>query len=533
MAYTGPVTKVFTMDSLVALPLPSLHEMTEWDRATIAGGIPSLDLMERAGNGIFQEVIAFRSRAQLSGQVLILCGPGNNGGDGLVVARLLRSHGTSCRVIVAGAARYSADFLSNARRVIESGGEVAVLGPPEVSSVWGGVPIDRAECERMVASSDTIIDSLLGTGQREAPSGEIRALVEIVERSATRGRVISVDIPTGVNGESGAVFSPGIKADLTVAIQFMKRGLAQYPARERCGDVVAVDIGIKPSTKAAFSLLSEECVVLPRREASAHKGDFGHVTVIGGSHSMPGAPVLTATAALRMGAGWVSLARPVEGVCIPEVMIAPVGSRSGSFNEGHAPAVLQAIQKSSAVVIGPGLGTDQGVLSFLESFFSDQRSIGPFIVVDADALNCIAGSPDIATEFARRRVVLTPHPGEAGRLLGCTSAEVQSDRFAAALELSERYRAVVVLKGAASIVFGDHQGYVCPFGTPYLAAPGSGDVLGGIIGTLGGQGLSPVEAACRGVVIHARAGETAHRERGGYLLASDLIEAFGKVIRFQ
>jgi len=399
--------------------------------------------------------------------------------------------------------------------------------------VWGGVPIDRAECERVVASSDTIVDALLGTGQREAPSGEIRALVEIVEQSATRGKVISVDIPTGVDGDRGGVFSPGIRADLTVAIQFLKRGLTQFPARERCGDVVAVDIGIKSSTKAAFSLLSEECVVLPRRGASAHKGDFGHVTVVGGSRSMPGAPVLTATAALRMGAGWVSLARPVEGVCIPEVMIAPVGSSSGSFNESHAPAVLQAIQKSSAVVLGPGLGTDHGASSFLKSFFSDQRSIGPFTVVDADALNCIAGSPGIATEFARRRVVLTPHPGEAGRLLGCTSAEVQSDRFAAAQELSERYRAVIVLKGAGSIICDGRQGYVCPFGTPYLAAPGSGDVLGGIIGTLGGQGLSPVEAACRGVVIHARAGETAHRERGGYLLASDLIEAFGKVIRFQ
>lgn len=489
--------------------------------------------MERAGRGIAERLVALGERSPGSGEVVVLCGPGNNGGDGLVVARLLHARGIPVRAVVGEAARYSDDFVTNAHLLIDAGGRVGVFGPAGAPAAWGGTPVSESEVQGAIAAASILVDALLGTGQQAAPSGAIGALVKMASHAPSGCAAVAIDLPTGVNGESGAVYSPSIRADHTCAIQYIKRGLMQYPARERCGEISVVDIGIRPSSPPQFFLLGDEAAVLPGRKVAAHKGDFGHVTVVGGSSSMPGAPMLVATAALRMGAGWVSLARPGGAVAIPEVMVVSGVGNGGSFEERDAPLVIEAIRRSRAVVIGPGMGRSQGIDLFLRAVLSEKSPNSRCLVVDADALHSIAGHPEIHREFVGRHVVLTPHPGEAARLLGWTSDEVQADRFRAVVELSLRYNATVVLKGAGTLVCGDGRGYVCPFGTPYLATPGSGDVLAGMIGALGAQGFDPIEAACRGVVIHARSGEVAHRHRGGYLIASDIIEAFGAVIRFR
>lgn len=521
------------MEALVSTPLPSPFEMAAWDRAAIAAGTPSLELMERAGRGVAAQVVALRARENRSGEVLILCGAGNNGGDGLVVARVLRAAGVPSRVVVAGAERYSDDFCTNALRLIEAGERIGVLDSTAAAARWGGNAVSLDEMEDLFTGVGIVVDALLGTGQREAPSGAVKTLVEMVGRRRTFFRVIAVDIPTGVNAANGAVYSPAITADITVAIQCIKRGLMQYPARERCGEIVPLDIGIEAAPLSEFALCGDDAALLPRREAAAHKGHFGHVTVIGGSASMPGAPILSASAALRMGAGWVSLGRPIDGDSPPEIMLVPLEKKRGQFEESDAHSVLEALKKSAAVVLGPGLGTSASTAAFLRVILCDERSLAPLLVIDADALNSLSTIPAIGDQLARRRVVITPHPGEAARLLGRTSEEIQADRFGAAVELHRRFNATVVLKGAGTIVYGAGRGFVCPFGTPYLATPGSGDVLAGMIAALGAQERSAVEAAYRAVVIHARSGEAAHRCRGGYLIASDIIDAFGEVVRFR
>jgi NAD(P)H-hydrate epimerase len=248
---------------------------------------------------------------------------------------------------------------------------------------------------------------------------------------------------------------------------------------------------------------------------------------------MPGAPVLAASAGLRLGAGWVSLADAGEPSFIPELLRVCRGEGGrGAFGRGDIPAVVSVVKRADGVVVGPGIGTAEETGDFLKAILAAASAAEIPTVIDADGLTLVGERIETTNIIAGKPVVLTPHPGEAARLLGVTSSEVQSDRFHAAREMANRFGCTVVLKGAGTVVYGEGRGFVCPFGTPYLAAPGSGDVLAGFIGALLAQGYPPLEAACRGTVIHARAGEMAHRQRGGYLIASDIFHAVGTTVRF-
>jgi hydroxyethylthiazole kinase-like uncharacterized protein yjeF len=521
------------LEPLELAPLPSPREMSEWDRRTIAAGTSSLELMERAGRGVVDRLTTTRS-IPLTSSIVVLVGPGNNGGDGLVVARLLRERGASVAVIMAGAGRYSDDFVTNGKKFVAMGESILILSQDGAAPPFPVNSVSAAEVGERVAAAAVIVDALLGTGQRAAPQGALAALIESLGRRSAEAFVLSVDIPSGVDGDSGSVYAPAVRADLTVAIQCVKRGLTQFPARDLCGSIETIDIGITPDSSCEFTLLGERCAVLPRRRGDAHKGDFGHVLVVGGSAAMPGAPVLAGRAALRLGAGWVSLVQPVLYPLEPELMRVPIHEyKDGQLHAQDLPALAPALKRASALVVGPGLGTGRGVAELLVGIVEAVAQAEIPTVLDADGLNIVASDQSRFSQANSGRFILTPHPGEAGRLLGCNSSDVQGDRFGAARELSTRFGCVVVLKGAGTIVYGGGRGYVCPFGTPYLGIPGSGDVLAGFIGALLAQGYSPIDAACRAVVIHALTGTHIHEVRGGYLVASDIIDGVGRTVSFK
>lgn len=510
---------------LIGSPLPSATEMRGWDEATIARGTPSSELMERAGRGIVERLTTrFGGALRDRRPVVILAGPGNNGGDGLVVARLLREHGSSVTVIVATSERYSSDLTLNAARLCATGITPAVIGSPPPPEPCGHAErITPEQLSRILSGGAIIIDALLGTGLTRPPTGAMQTILTALEGVSPRPPVVSIDVPTGINADTGAVYSGGVRADATVAVQFIKRGLMQYPARGYAGELETIDIGISPTEAAAFQLMDPTGASLSPRRADCHKGDFGHVFVVGGSAAMPGAAALATRAALVTGCGWATQSHiastPVFDT--PEAMFVPLPARASGALEGDDFSALEAtLATAHALVIGPGLGLDRRTDTLVHRLIDAAAEGAISVVIDGDALTLVARAE-------RRKMptgaILTPHPGEMARLLGTTTAEVQGDRYTAAHTLATSLDAVVVLKGAGTIVATPSAGAVCPRGTPYLATPGSGDVLSGIIGALVAQGLSPADAAVRGVLIHALAGEAAAHHRGGTILASDII----------
>ena len=510
--------------------LPSSDEMGDLDRETIEAGMPGLQLMERAGVAIAQRA---REAWPVARKVLMLCGPGNNGGDGLVIASYLREQGLEVSVVIASAGRYSAECLAQLSRVHD----VRVFGgaSPRVRIHGAGLlPITSPELRELVVTSDLVFDALLGTGQRDAPRGPIDEMVQVVravQNGGAQSRVIAVDIPTGINGDTGAVHGCHIVADLTIAIQCIKRGLLQFPARAACGRIVAVDIGIAGNTAVEYSLVAAENLpsMLPR-PADVHKGMLGRVLVIGGSLAMPGAPMLSALAALRCGAGIVSRCVRKGWASIPplpEAMFEVLSGDSPVYDVRDAAAVAEMACKYDVCVIGPGLGTDPATAEFLVQLFNYLRARSARVIVDADALNLLAAS---AITLKGLSAIVTPHPGEAARLLGISNAEVQRDRFTACRQIARQLQAIAVLKGAGTLIHDGAGGKVVAEGTPYLATPGSGDVLAGILAACAFRTSSLWEAAILGVWLHARAGMAAARRRGGPILASEIAESVGGLV---
>ncbi len=511
--------------------LPSSAEMGNLDRETMEAGTPGLQLMERAGVAIAQRA---RQAWPAGRKVLVLCGPGNNGGDGLVIATYLREQGLEVSVVIASAGRYSAECFAQLSRVHD----VRVFGgaSPQVGTDGAGLlPITSPELRELVVASDLVFDALLGTGQREAPRGAIEEMVQVVRAVQAAGspcRVVAVDIPTGIDGDTGAAHECHIVADLTLAVQCIKRGLLQFPARAACGRIVAVDIGIAGNTAVEYSLVSTQNLpnMLPR-PADVHKGMLGRVLVIGGSLAMPGAPMLSALGALRCGAGIVS--RCVRKgwstiPALPEAMFEVLSGDSPVYDVRDAAAVYEMASRYDVCVIGPGLGTDPATAEFLVQLFNSLRARSARVIVDADALNLLATSAETLKGLS---AIVTPHPGEAARLLGISNTEVQRDRFTACRQIARQMHAICVLKGAGTLVHDGAEGKVIAEGTPYLAAPGSGDVLAGILAACAVRTRSLLEAAILGVWLHARAGMAAAERRGGPILASEIAEEVGGCFR--
>ena len=493
---------IAAMQSLPA-DIYSVAAVREIDRAAIDDeGIPGYSLMMRAGAAV---MCLARERFADARRWQVVCGAGNNAGDGYVVARLAASDGILVSVVAVGdPATLSGDAAAAHGDFTTAGG---VVMP------WSG---------ELDAEADLIIDALLGSGITRDVGGDFAAAVTAVNEHAAR--VLALDIPTGVHGDSGAVLGCAVRADVTMTFVGLKAGLFLSDGPEYSGDVVFDGLDIPDTCRAASSATfrrvgdSQLRHHLPRRSRKAHKGDFGHVLVIGGGIGMPGAVRLCGEAALRTGAGRVSIATdPGHAAAIvssrPELMCHTINK---------AKDLSQLIENADVIAFGPGLGQTQWAHSLYTAVARDERPC----VWDADALNLLAESP---AACANR--IITPHPGEAGTLLGRSAADVQADRSAALTALEQQYGGVVVVKGAGSLTSGaDGPPWLCTAGNPGMAAPGMGDVLCGIIAALLAQGLSTEDAAAVGVEVHARAGDRAAAggERG--LLASDLLAELRGVI---
>ncbi len=485
------------------LALYTAEQVRELDRQAIAvHGIDGYVLMQRAAEFMFAQL---SSRYGELRHWLVLCGGGNNAGDGYVIARLARESGLQVKVIsLKSASQLTGAAETAAADWLDSGGEI---------HGWAGEPESDA---------DLIIDALLGTGMDRPLVGDYLAAVQWVNMQTAL--VAAVDIPSGLNADTGLAQSDCVKADLSCTFIGRKQGLFTADGQTFTGellfDQLAVPDEVYLHVPAAAQLLSQNPEYIQPRTQNSHKGNYGHLLICGGQAGMSGAVLLAGETALRAGAGVVNLVTDSTHAAYlnlsrPELMVKAVADPA---------ALLMVAEQASVIALGPGLGmSDWSQLCFDTLLSTDEARP---VVLDADGLNLLAKSP-----VQRSNWVLTPHPAEAARLLGVSTEQVQQDRFAATRTLAEKYQAVVVLKGSGSLVAdcrrlnqaGKIVVDVCPFGNPGMASAGMGDVLTGLVAALLGQGLGCLEAARLAVVIHARAGDCLAEQQGQLgLLAADM-----------
>jgi ADP-dependent NAD(P)H-hydrate dehydratase / NAD(P)H-hydrate epimerase len=491
-------------------PCPTAAEMRAIDADAISRlGIPGRTLMEAAGRAVAEAIARFYTEKR---RPLVVCGAGNNGGDGYVVARALaeQGRGVAPRVLELGALdRQSAE--SKANRDLLQAARVELLPAASATGLHDAL-----------AGSDLVVDAVFGVGLARPVEGELAGLFAALQQSGLP--IVAVDLASGASSDTGLPLGAALDPDCIVTLGLPKLGLALQPTRAR---VLVADIGLPDESIARVAprqhLFTRRaaCALLPPRPLAAHKGTFGHVLVVGGALGKTGAALLAAQGALRVGAGLVSLAAPrtvlpifaarlVEAMC---VVLDDDGA--GALAPAHVDALVRAAEERDAVVLGPGLGQSEDAATVARRVAT---RIGVASVVDADGLNAFAGSPERLRSTAPR--VLTPHPGEAARLLGVANAEVQADRAAAARALAQRSGAVAVLKGARTVVaHPDGRLSINPTGGPGLAAGGSGDVLAGVIGALLARKLPAWDAARLGAYLHGLAGDLGPLQGG---LASEL-----------
>ncbi len=495
-------------------------------RAIREFGIPGPVLMENASAAMLAEMESFFDG--LSGvKVGIICGKGNNGGDGLALARRLSIHGVPVRVALL--APFSA--VSGEAKI-----NLSILRKTDVEILPNASTRTLSD---VISWSDVLVDAMLGVGLSSPLKGIYAQAVEIINAS---GRpVVAVDIPTGIDADTGAVIGAAVLADLTVTMALLKRGLVLYPGALFAGTVRVVDIGIPSEVvekeKITVHLLDRGYAwgILRHRYPDTHKGDYGHLMVLAGSLGKAGAAVMAARGALRTGAGLVSVAVPnslvpiiqqqiIEAMCIPSAE-----SIDGTLGIGAEGELLKAAEKMSACAIGPGLSTHYETVQVVRNLI--QRLAIP-MVIDADGLNAVAGSVNILKKV-KAPVVLTPHPGEMGRLVGLSSVEVRKDRIKIASDFAVKHKVTLVLKGAGTVVAGpDGEVFINSTGNPGMATGGTGDVLTGMIGSLLAQDYPAVQAACLGVYLHGLAGDLAAKEKGEMgMIAGDLIEKIPEAIK--
>jgi len=508
-------------------PVVTAAEMRALDRATIEEiGIPSFTLMETAGRAVAHVAIEMLSDHD-RGHVAVVCGPGNNGADGFVAARVLRDAGVDATVYLAvSRSSIRGDAAAHLAVLEKAGGHVRACDQPQLLGELGGE----------IAGAALVIDALFGVGLVRPIAGYLADVVSIMNHARQR---LAVDIPSGLDADTGKVLGTCVHVDVTVTMGALKIALASAPGFAHCGTIDVADIGIPAGLLATqvvrAGIVEEDDVAswLPHAGLLDHKGTRGHVLIIGGMPGMRGAGRLCANAALRSGAGLVTLATAGDVVADDSVMTKALPTNLGDL-----------LTNKSAIVIGPGLGQSEPTAGWVGEVLAS----GVPAVLDADALNLVAGIvPGGRSESGRLHfgeaikqaagpIVLTPHPGEAARLLGISTAEVEADRLAAARALATRSHAVVVLKGARTIVcdgtLDDDYCSINPTGGPELATGGSGDVLAGVIGALLAQGATAVDAARAGVFIHGLAGErlaAQHGSRG--VISSDLPVAVAGVLK--
>jgi len=484
--------------------LYSADQTRELDRLAGEAGLSGEELMERAGRAAFALLL---SRWPRVARPAVLCGGGNNGGDGYVVARLAREAGLDPVIYhLRDPERMKGDARTMALRARDA-----------------GVPMRTLSLDSLPVDAPLLVDGLLGTGISGALRDDIHALIQALDD--LNKPVLALDLPSGLNADSGAPAGAVLGAQCTITFIGVNRGLLTGGGPVYCGELVFDDLGVdrpvyaqidRPIWRPTPARLRQW---LPRRHRDAHKGHFGHVLVVGGDHGFAGAPLMTAQAAARCGAGLVSLATRAEHAPAvlarqPEIMVRGVDG---------AESLRPLLEKASVVAVGPGLGAGPWGRVLLEEVLES----GLPLVIDADGLNTLVA----LGADARDNWILTPHPGEAARLLGCDSARIQDDRFAALESLAARYGGTVLLKGLGTLVRGEGGTALISDGNPGMASGGMGDVLTGVIAALRAQGLPGYPAAALGAMAHARAADRAASlagERG--LLATDLLSTLRPVL---
>lgn len=481
--------------------LYTAEQTRELDRITIEEfEVSGTVLMERAGTVAFETLKQYWPDAKT---ICIVCGIGNNGGDGFVVARLAHEQGFQVEVLIVGDTNKIKDNALSAKQRLEGCGVVTKIYET------GKLPL-----------ADLVVDAVLGTGLNGAVNGDAVHAVKAINQHGTP--ILALDIPSGLLADTGHVLGEVVRADVTVSFIGLNQGLLTAKGPDCCGELIFDDLQIPSAVKlkipTSTQRLNITSPIFKKREKESHKGLFGHVLVIGGDIGMSGAARLACEAALRTGAGLVSLATRYAHASVinsarPEIMSYPAERES---------EIQFLIEKAEVIAIGPGLGKSEWAATLFATAINSDKPL----VVDADALNLLA-----IEHIKNDHWILTPHPGEAARLLETTVEEIQADRFSAVKQLAEKFGGTVVLKGNGSLIYSEGMIYLCDKGNPGMASGGMGDVLTGIISSLLAQGFTQTEAAKVGVYLHAAAGDAAAKgvgERG--LLASDLMPSIRRLI---
>lgn len=540
----------------------STEVMRGLEERSDAAGHTYADMMEEAGQAVAQ-VVSDRLADVPLPFVLLLIGPGNNGGDGLVAARYLSEWGHECTVYIWKRPEGDDPNLDRVREL-----DIRVVRAEEDEGY--------ALLDELVLEADVIVDALLGTGAKGPFRGTLKdvlghvnaalapdAVPQIVSLTGPEGiaptgvplrpLVVAVDGPSGLDFDTGEIDPEALRADVTVTFALPKTGQFVAESAEYVGELVVADIGIDPSLAddVAMEVAHPQLIatLLPQRPPSAHKGTFGRVMVVGGCANYVGAPAMAAIAAYRVGAGLVTLGiaqslQPLVAGRVSEATYVLLPHDMGSVTDKAMRVIAEEIGKCSALLVGPGLGREEVTGEFVRLLIrgampSSQRPVGfgahgeagphhpidlPPLVLDADALNLLAGQGEWWKALATSQAVVTPHPGEMARLAGCEVADVQADRAGMAASKAEEWGVVVVLKGAYTVVAApDGRIALIPFANAAMASAGTGDILAGAVAGLLAQGLAPYEAALCGAYVHAMAGELRRRQIGDAgMLATDL-----------
>lgn len=508
------------------------EQMHHIDQTAASIGLTTEVLMENAGRAVAEETKKLLGGA-IGKHILVLTGPGNNGGDGLVAARYLEDWGAEVSL-----------YLCSQRSTDDK--NFKLTQDRKIDTVSAEQDKSFASLEQRLSASEAVVDAIFGTGRSRTMEGTFKqVLSRVIAAKEKRPElyIVAVDMPSGLDANTGVVDPNCPYADATITLGYPKPGLYNFPGAERVGKVIIVDIGIPPSLArdVTTELLTIDWVkpVLPLRPGGANKGTFGKVLVVAGSINYIGAAYLACMGAARVGTGLVTLStaaslQPILATKLTEVTYIPLPEAETGIIASKAASVLQQrLTDYNVLLMGCGLGQKTEAIKFIKSTLFDipqTRSIP--LVLDADALNTLAQTPQWWQKLGKD-VILTPHPGEMARLTGITLDKIQQERLEIAQKAAKEWQKVVVLKGAYTIVAApDGQTKISQEANPGLASAGTGDVLTGVIAGLRAQGLSPFDAAACGVYLHAQAGNLVRQEMGDAgMLASDLLPMLPRVIK--
>lgn len=496
------------------------------DIAVEEGGIAHIKLMENAGTAAFRFI---NDRVSVNNKsVAIVCGRGNNGGDGFAVAKKMLDGGAKVRVMLA----LGRPTTEDAYKLLE---ESEAAGIKTISYVEDDN--ERQEFAKTLEAADIIVDAIFGVGFHGAVSDNLKSVIDMI--NAARGTVVSIDVPSGVDSDSGEVAGPCVRADYTVTFSTMKPGHVIYPAVDYCGHVHVAGIGIDErmihEQEYHISTIDYQKVRMgfPLRSRNTHKGTFGKLLCICGSMGMAGSATFAGKAAVMSGVGMVEMAVPrdiypiVAANLIDPVYILLESNRAGTVSADCVPLLLEKMKSATAVMIGCGMGKGEDVSAVVQSVILNSEVP---VVIDADGLNAIKDNLGVLTE-AKAPIIMTPHPGEMARLVGKTNDEVQSQRLEVASSFAMTYGVYLVLKGANTVcATPDGRIMINLTGNPGMSKSGSGDVLAGLLGSLMAQGMNPEPAAAAAVHIHGMAGDKAAENFSQHsMTANDIIMEFSDI----